>query len=444
MEKQTKVTGKVLLPFITFVGLYLIVGLSLTMAGNENGFYALPASVSVIAGLIVAFMIYPGSIDKKVSQLIAGCGEDNIVIMLIIFLLAGAFGKVTAEIGGVDAIVNLGISVIPPSMLVPGMFLIACFVCLAIGTSMGTIATIAPICVSLSQATHINMAMLIAALLGGAMFGNTMAIIADTQIVTARVLDINIKEKFWVNIKITGVAVLVTALLYFIFGPSVDSQLLMAGDYQLVKILPYLLVLGASLLGGNVFVVLTLGILFAGGIGVVMHDFTLLTFAQSVHAGFAGMFDVSVFSFLIGGLANMVNQAGGIDWINQQLQRFIQGRKSALAGAMILPGTVDMALANDTVSVLITGTIIKKLAEHYRIDRRLMGTLMHTTVCVTQGLLPYGAQVLLATGFTHGQVSPLDVFPYHWYAYTALALCILRIVMTSPAEAPDTLPVADD
>ncbi|MDO4670062.1 MAG: Na+/H+ antiporter NhaC family protein [Aerococcus sp.] len=430
MEKQTKVTGKVLLPFITFVGLYLIVGISLTLAGNDNGFYALPASVSVIAGIIVAFIVYDGSIDEKVGQIISGCGESNIIIMLIIFLLAGAFGKVTAEIGGVNAIVNLGISVIPPSLLVPGMFLIACFVCLAIGTSMGTIATIAPICVSLSEAAHINMALLIAALLGGAMFGNTMAIIADTQIVTARVLDINIKDKFLINLRITGLAVLITSILYFVLGPSVDGGLVSAESYQLIKILPYILVLGGSLLGGNVFVVLTLGIIFAGGVGVIYQDFTVLEFTQTVHAGFASMFDVSVFSFLIGGLANMVNQAGGITWINQKLQKLIRGRRSAMAGAMILPGAVDMALANDTVSVLITGSLIKDLSDRYQIDRRVMGTLMHTTVCIVQGLLPYGAQVLLATGFTNGKVSPLDVFPYHWYAYTALLLCVATILIS--------------
>lgn len=220
MSSKPKANGIALIPFLIFVGLYLLIGISLTLSGNKQGFYAVPASISVIVGIIAAFFLCKGSINDKFNSLVAGCGDSNIIIMLLIFLLAGAFGQVTEKIGGVSSTVNLGLSLVPFRFLVPGVFLISCFVCLAIGTSMGTIATIAPICVTLASKTGISMPLLLAALIGGAMFGNNMSIIADTGIVITRMLHIEIRDKFKTNIKITGLAVICTTLLYFFFGAT--------------------------------------------------------------------------------------------------------------------------------------------------------------------------------------------------------------------------------
>lgn len=420
----------VLLPFIVFVGLYLFVGIFLTLTGNKQGFYAMPSSISVIAGIIVAFCLYEGSIDNKFNSLVKGCGEDNIIIMCLIFLLAGAFGTITQKIGGVDSTVNLGLSLVPIKFLVPGVFLISCFVCLAIGTSMGTIATIAPICITLSNRTGINMALLLSALISGGMFGNNMSIISDTTIVTTRMLHLNIKDKFKVNLRITGFAVLITVILFFIFGPNHSTSHFIIGHYSLIKILPYIVVLVLSLIGFNVFVVLTLGILLAGVIGGFFGNLTFLKFTGFVQEGFTSMFDVLLFSLLVGGLAYMVREEGGIDWINEKLQNLIVGKKSAQFISMFLPGIVDVALANDTVSLLVTAPIIEDVSEKYQINKKKIGSLMHTTVCVLQSTLPYGAQILLATSISEGKVSPIQIIPYLWYGYIALILSGVSIIFS--------------
>lgn len=422
-----KKSGFVLLPFIIFVGLYLFVGIYLTLQGSEQGFYAMPASISVIAGIIVAFIMYKGTINDKFNSLVKGCGEENIIIMCLIFLLAGAFGTITEKIGGVESTVNLGLSLVPIRFIIPGIFLIACFVCLAIGTSMGTIATIAPICVNLADKTGISMELLLAALLCGAMFGNNMSIIGDTGIVITRTLNIEVKEKFKTNLKVTGIAVVLTVILFFVFGPSQSVTEFTVGDYTLIKILPYVFVLTLSLMGMNVFVVLTIGTIFAGILGGIYGDFNFLQYSGFVQEGFFKMFDVLLFSLLVGGLAYMVKEAGGIDWINLKLQKLIVGEKSAQFIAMLLPGIVDIALANDTVSGLVTGPIIEGVAVDYHLDKKKMASLMHTTVCVLQSTLPYGAQILLATSIAGGVVSPIQIIPYLWYGYIALALSIISI-----------------
>lgn len=425
---MNKKSGLALLPFLVFVGLYLFVGVFLTLTGNPMGFYAMPSSISVIAGIIVAFLLYHhNSVDTNFMKLVKGCGEDNIIIMCLIFFLAGAFGTLTEKIGGVSSTVNLGLSLVPLQFIVPGMFLISCFVCLAIGTSMGTIATIAPICVNLADRTGISIALLLGTLLCGAMFGNTMSIIADTGIVITRVLNIPIKEKFKVNIKITGLAVLLTCILFFFFGAKDITSLPDPGKYELIKIVPYIFVLVIALLGVNVFVVLTLGCLLAGIIGICCGDFTALQFTANVQEGFIKMFDVMIFSLLVGGLAYMVKEEGGIDWLSEKLSRLIKGKKSAEFVSMLLIGTVDISLANDTVSSLVTAPIAKEVADRYHIDRRKIGSIMQTTACVFQSTIPYGAQMLLATGIAKGKVSPIEVFPYLWYGFLSVGLCIVSI-----------------
>ncbi|WP_125769141.1 Na+/H+ antiporter NhaC family protein [Companilactobacillus furfuricola] len=428
-----------ILPFLIFVGLYLFVGIFLTFSGNPKGFYAMPAAISVIVGIIFAFIIYKGTIDEKFNSLIAGCGDNNIIIMCLIFLLAGAFGSVTEKIGGVESTVNLGLRLVPSQFIVPGMFLIACFVCLAIGTSMGTIATIGPICITLAAKTGIDPALLLGALLGGAMFGNNMSIIADTGIAITRILDVSIKEKFKVNIKTTGLAVIGTVILYFFFGNTGATTITDIGGYNLIKILPYIAVLVISLMGVNVFVVLTLGIILAGGIGVYYGDFSILGFTSSVQAGFLNMFDVLIFSLLIGGLAAMVKDAGGIEWLNIKLRKIIVGRKSAQFVSMLLPGAVDASLANDTVTCVVTGPIVKDISDDYQIDRRKSASLMHTTVCVLQSILPYGAQILLATSLTSGKVSPIAIIPFLWYGFLALGISIITIFIPSKTSINDSV-----
>lgn len=436
MSKDKKASGRALLPFLIFVGLYLFIGISLTLSGNKQGFYAVPASISVIVGIISAFFICKGSINDKFNSLVAGCGDNNIIIMLLIFLLAGAFGKVTQKIGGVSSTVNLGLNWVPFRFLVPGVFLISCFVCLAIGTSMGTIATIAPICVTLADKTGISMALLLAALIGGAMFGNNMSIIADTGIVITRMLHIEIRDKFKTNIRTTGLAVICTTILYFLFGTAKAGQALAVGSYHLIDILPYVFVLAIALAGVNVLVTLTLGIILAGVIGLINGSFGPLGFTGAIESGFIEMFDVLVFSLLVGGLARMVQENGGIAWINQKLSKFVHGKRSAQLIGMLLPGCVDIALANDTVSGLITGPIIKNISNDYKVDPRKIGSLMHTTVCVLQSTLPYGSLILLATSIADGKVSPIQVIPYLWYGFLALGFSILAIYL--PFAEPKT------
>ncbi|NLY45127.1 MAG: Na+/H+ antiporter NhaC family protein [Tissierella sp.] len=424
---KRKGSGLALLPFIIFIAVFLGTGLVLQGQGVDMAFYQLPAPVAALVAIIFAFIFFKGSMDEKFDSFIKGCGDENIIIMCIIYILAGAFSGVSGAMGGVESTVNFALSIIPPQFITAGIFIIACFISISTGTSVGTIVAVGPIAVGLAEKAGLNLPLVIAALVGGAMFGDNLSVISDTTIAATRTQNCEMRDKFRMNILMAAPAAIITVVLLLIFGKPIN---VVAGDvytYNIIKMLPYILVLVTALVGVNVFVVLTGGILSSGIIGFAFGDFNLLGFGQEIYNGFTGMFEIFLLSMLIGGLANMVNKAGGIDWLLARIRSMIKGRKSAEIGIAALVSLTDAATANNTVAIIIDGPIAKEISTEYQVDPRRSASLLDSFSCIMQGLIPYGAQMLIAVGFTNGAVSAFEVIPLLWYQLLLGVLAIVSI-----------------
>lgn len=412
-SKKSSFVG--LVPFIIFILVYLGSGLLLQSKGVDMAFYQLPAPVAVFIGIISAFILFKGSITHKFDSFLKGCGEENIIIMCIIYLLAGAFAGVSKAMGGVDATVNFGLTYIPSQFIAAGVFVIAAFISTATGTSVGAIVALGPIAIGLAEKSGVYMPIVLAALMGGAMFGDNLSVISDTTIAATRTQGVEMRDKFRVNMTIALPAAVITVILLLVFGRPEFIPEAEVYSYNFIKVIPYILVLGLAVAGVNVFAVLTLGIIVSGGIGFYYGQFTLLKYAQEIYAGFTGMNEIFLLSLLTGGLAVLVREAGGIEWLIEKVQKIIVGKKSALIGTGILVGLIDAAVANNTVAIIIAGPIAKKISNEYKVDPRKTATVLDTFSCIFQGAIPYGAQMLIMLGFTQGEVNFTQVFPLLWY-----------------------------
>lgn len=437
---EEKVSGTALLPLILFVVSYLGTGIALTMKGVDMAFYAVKAPIFVILGIIFAFILFhKNGFAKNLEDLLAGCGDDNIVIMCMIYLLAGAFSTVSKSIGAVDSVVNLSLSVIPVEYITAGIFVISAFIATATGSSVGTVVALGTIAVGVAEKGNLNMAMVLGALVGGAMAGDNLSIISDTTIAATRTQNVRNKDKFLMNFKITIPAAIITIILLLIFGRPESAVSLEQLDYSLIKVVPYLFVLISAIMGMDVFLVLTLGTLIAGGIGLAQGAFEsgLITLADYVYEGFNGMFEIFLLSLLTGGLAHMVRKNGGINWIIEKMRKNISDNRSAELSVAGLTAITDAALANNTVSIVINGPIAKRLSNEFKVDPRRMASLLDMFSCIVQGIIPYGAQLLIVAGFTEGQVSPVQVVPFVWYNFILAAMAIVSIyVRFSDAKEP--------
>lgn len=436
MDKKIKPKGSALIPFLVFVVFYLGVGIYLNNKDVAMAFYVVPSPISVIVGIIVAFIMFKGSIDEKFNNFVKGCGDENIIIMCLIYILAGAFATVSKAMGGVESTVNFGMSIIPPQFLTAGIFIMAAFISLATGTSVGTITTMGPIAVGLAQSAGLSLPLTLGALVGGAMFGDNLSVISDTTIAATRTQNVEMRDKFRMNFKIALPAAIIAFVLLLIFAkPEVVTE---AGpyEYSFVKVLPYLVVLVAAILGANVFLVLTSGIVLSGIIGIATGSFTLLEFPGHIYEGFTGMFEIFLLSMLTGGLAYMVRNEGGIEWIIQKTKTFLKGEKSAEVGTSILVSALDAAVANNTVAIIIAGPVAKEFSNEYKMDPRRSASLLDTFSCVMQGFIPYGAQLLIAAKLTEGATSAVQIMPFLWYQFILAIIAIVSIFIpfTKPKD----------
>jgi len=416
--------GTALIPFLVFVFTFLGAGLLL------NDFYALPAPVAVGVGIISAFLLLKGSVQAKAEALIRGCGDAKIITMCVIYLLAGAFATVTKAVGGVDATVSLGLSIVPVAYLALGVFLPAAFLSMATGTSVGAIVALGPIAVGLAEQSQTSLPLMLGALLGGAMFGDNLSFISDTTIAATQTQDCEMKDKFKVNILIAGPAALLTILLLLLFSseaPGAVNALPPATDFSFWQVAPYLLVIVLAVSGVDVFVVLTLGTLASGLTGLLYGNLDLLLFSKKVYEGFTGMTEIFLLSMLTGGLAGMVSAAGGITFLLNKVNKAVSGCRSAQLGIGALVTGTNAAIANNTVSIVVTGEVAKEISQDYAIDKRKTAALIDIFACVIQGLLPYGAQMLIMLSYTNGAVSFVEVLPYAWYLYLLLGFSLLAI-----------------
>lgn len=412
-----------LIPLFIFIFTFLGAGIIL------KDFYAFPSPVAVLVGIIAAFLLFKSSTDDKVATLIAGCGESKIMTMCLIYLLAGAFAVVSKAMGGVDAVVNLGINTIDVAYFPLGIFLIASFLSTATGTSVGAIVAIGPIAVALADKSGASLPLISGALLGGSMLGDNLSMISDTTIAATQSLGCDLKDKFKINLFIAFPAAILTILIFFYLGLNSDivTVAIEKNDFSWVAIVPYILVIVLAVVGVNVFSTLLIGTLLAGVIGYFSGSFTFMEFIQKIYEGFTSMTDIFLLSMLTGGLAAMVDKAGGITYLLVQIKKRIKSKKSAQAGIGALVGFANLAIANNTVSIVITGPIAKEINDEYHLNPKKTAAILDIFSCIIQGVLPYGAQILLILNYANGKLDFFDLISNAWYHLFLLLFTLVAI-----------------
>ena len=430
LHQEREASGLALIPLLFFIVIYLGVGIVLHSKGVEMAFYQFPSVVAMTIAVILAFLMYHKTgIDNNFKLFARGAGDENIMTMLMIFLLAGAFSSVAGAMGGVSSTANLGLAIIPPRFIVPGIFIIAAFLSTATGTSMGTVGAIVPIAYNMAKTADLNMSFVVAAVLTGAMFGDNLSMISDTTIAATRTQGVDLKDKFRTNAWISIPSALITLSLMVIFskGGTATGNL----DYNLIKVVPYVLVLGLALLGLNVFAVLIIGIISASAVGVGTGAIGLMEVAAKIWAGYQGMIEVFILSMFVGGLAELTKHYGGLKWIIDKTSKLLKGPKSASVGIAVLSALTDAATANNTVAIIVTGEIAKEISDKYKIDPRRTASFLDIFSCIMQGFIPYGAQFLLIASLTKNAVNPTSMIPYNWYLIILGIMSLISVVFPS-------------
>lgn len=423
--QEKKSSFAALLPIAIFLVIYIGGGILF------QDFYAMPAIVVFLIALAVAFLQNRGlKFNEKMHLIAEELSDDNIITMCLIFLLAGAFTGAATAAGGVDSTVNLGLTLLPGGLAVVGLFVIGCFISTSMGTSVGTISALAPIAVGISEKTGFAMALCLGAVVSGAMFGDNLSMISDTTIAATKTQGVALKDKFRVNFYIALPAALITLVILLIIGRG-GGAVLEPRSFDILKVVPYVLVLTLAILGVNVFLTLTLGIFSAGIIGLCAGDLTIFTFAQDIWNGFTGMSEVFFLALFCGGISELIAHNGGIVWLIEKLRKMMHGGKSAQIGMSVLVSLADCATANNTVAIILCGSVAKDMSREFKVDPRRTASLLDVFSCVFQGIIPYGAQLLVAaslTTTTYGIViSPVEIVPYMWYCWILAGFGLLSI-----------------
>ena len=421
MEKEKKGRAIALLP----IGVFLIIFLGAGIVFKD--FYAMPAIVAFLIALFVAFLQNKElSFNKKIEVIAKGVGEENIITMSLIFLCAGGFSGAVTAAGGVDSTVNLGLSLIPAHFAVAGLFLIGCFISVSMGTSMGTIAALAPIAVGISEKTGFALSICIGAVVCGAMFGDNLSMISDTTIAAVKTQGCEMKDKFKANFFIVLPAAIITVLIFWFATRNMNFQLEENLSYSLWEVLPYMVVLLGALIGINVFVVLISGIVISLIVGVSMGHIALSEMFQVVGSGVTSMYDITVISIIVACIVSLVKEHGGIQFILNLIKSNINGRRGAEFGIALLALFVDACTANNTVAIVMTGPIAKEISEEFDVDPRRSASLLDMFTSVGQGIIPYGAQLLSAATLTG--LTPLQIIPNLYYPLLMGVCGVLAII----------------
>ena len=425
MTSEKEIKGKVsaLLP----IGVFLVIFLGAGIVFND--FYAMPAIVAFLIALFVAFLQNRKvGFQDKIRLIAEGVGEENIITMSLIFLCAGGFSGAVTAAGGVDSTVNLGLSLIPAHFVVAGLFVIGCFISVSMGTSMGTIAALAPIAAGISQQTGFSMAVCTAAVVCGAMFGDNLSMISDTTIAAVKTQGCEMKDKFKANVLIVLPAAVITVVFFWLVTGGMSYEFKEIGDYNLLEVVPYLVVLVGALIGINVFVVLIGGIVISLIVGVGTGNIALSEMFTVVGDGVTSMYDITVISIIVACIVSLVRANGGIQFILELIRSRIRGKRGAQAGIAFLAFLVDLCTANNTVAIVMSGPIAKEISDEYGVDPKRSASLLDMFTSVGQGLIPYGAQLLSAATLTG--LTPFDMLPYLVYPML-MAVCGIAAIILS-------------
>ena len=411
MSNKRKGNPWALLP----IGVFLIIFLG---AGILTGdFNTMPAIVGFLIALSIAFcQNRKVDFQRKLTIISRGIGEENIVTMCLIFLAAGAFSGTISAAGGVESTVNLGLSIMPPSIAVTGLFVIGCFISVSMGTSVGTITAMAPIGAGIAQETGLSVPLCLGAVVCGAMFGDNLSMISDTTIAAVRTQGCEMKDKFRENFLIVLPAAIVTALLFFFVARSQSGVLVLdkaAYDFQIVRVIPYLVVLVGALIGVNVFVILIGGTILSAIVGISTGAFAFSELFQKMGEGVTSMYDITVISIIVAAIVALVREYGGIAFLLDVIRGKIRGARGGELGISLLVFLVDCCTANNTVAIVMAGPIAKEISDEYQISPKRSASLLDIFASVGQGVIPYGAQLLTAAGMA--AVSPVEIMPFLYY-----------------------------
>ena len=424
-----------LTPLLLFLALFFGAGLYYTAQGEAMGFYQLRAPVAILPALALGVWLARRRGVPAQQTLLQGMGDGNVMLMCLIFLLAGAFATVSKAIGAVDAVVALGLGALPAGLILPGLFLVAAFVSLSIGTSMGTLAAVVPIALGVADAAGLDRVLVTSAVLGGAMFGDNLSIISDTTIAATRSQGAEMRDKFRENFRIALPAAIATIVLLATLGDAAPVEAPDAASPWLV--LPYVVVLGLALAGLDVVLVLGIGLVVSGVFGFVLaQEYDVVSFAGDIYLGFESMVEITLLSILIGGLAALIKATGGLAWLAQVIAKFARGhtgRRSGELSIAALAAGSDALTANNTVAILVTGSLAKDIAQRHDISPRRAASVLDIFACVVQGVLPYGAQILLAASLA--AVSPLALAGSVYYCWL-LALSAIGFMLWPRRAAP--------
>ena len=415
-----------LIPLLVFLILYL--GVSLLL----GDFYKVPISVAfVLASMVAVGMIRGKSMNDRIAVFSQGAAHPNVLTMIWIFVLAGAFARSAEAIGAIDATVSLTLRLLPGNLLFAGIFLAACFVSLSVGTSVGTIVALMPVAVGLAESTSVDVAYMSAIVVGGAFFGDNLSFISDTTIAATRSQGCELRDKFKVNFYMALPAALLVLLYYVVAGWNLEV-VAGAASVDWGKIIPYLVVLATAIAGMNVMIVLTLGLFASGVIGICSGSFSVFDWLGTMGGGIAGMSDLIIVTLLAGGMLEVIRHNGGIDYIIRILTGRVSNRRTAELSIAALVGIANICTANNTIAIVTVGPIARKISERFGIDPRRSASLLDIFSCVVQGIIPYGAQMLMAAGLA--SVSPLEIVRYLYYPYALGAVALLAIVFRYPRK----------
>ena len=413
-------------PLILFLCLYLV---SSVIAAD---FYKVPIAAAFLLASAYAVIITPAAgTDRKIAIFSEGAGNGNVLLMIWIFVLAGAFAGTAGDMGAIDASVNLALAVLPGKFIYAGLFIASCFISMAIGTSVGTIVALVPMAAGIASEAGFDVAFVTAIVAGGAFFGDNLSFISDTTIASTRTQDCSMADKFKVNVWIVAPAALLVTAIYVIYGLSNDTAV-SAGPVDGIKLIPYLLVIGLALAGINVVTVLLTGIVANAVIGFCYGSFTWVEWMASVGSGIGSMGELIIVTMLAGGMLEIIRHNGGLDFIISGLTRRISGKRGAEFSIAALVSLANLCTANNTIAIITTGRIAKDISARYGLDPRKTASLLDTFSCLVQGLIPYGAQLLMASGLSG--VSGISIIGFMYYPLTMGICAILSILFRYPKK----------
>lgn len=419
-----------------FLLIVLIVAFTVYSVDSSHQDTSLSLTVAFMISSIYAVAISGGMpVRKRVDTYSKGAGANNLMLMLWIYVLAGSFAASAKAMGAVDATVNLALSILPASMILPGLFLAACFISVSIGTSVGTVVALVPIAAGLAHSMDANVGMMTAIIVGGAYFGDNLSFISDTTVVATQTQNCKMSDKFKVNSMIVVPAAVLVLIAYSVMGIGLQAPTHI-NEVEYMKVLPYLIVLITAIAGMNVMAVLTLGTLLCGAIGIGSHllgasgSYDLFGWFSAMGNGIIGMGELIIIAMMAGGMLEIIRENGGIDFIINKITAHVNSKRGAELSIAALVSMINICTANNTVAILTVGNISKKIGDRFGVDNRKAASILDTFSCMVQGLIPYGVQMLLAAGLAN--LSPMDILPYLYYPLAIGVAALLAILLRYP------------